>query len=643
MTCCWHVGVDTWREGKHYALVLNSCNSNLRQPQRRNILEALKLVTREHVLDAINRLTKGEEHQFGEARDYALLYDGGTYAPKAVLGIAAQIASGIPVGPRDFSGGEGSNQANQILRKLGFKVEPNLMTGSEDLRVTGDAFRTAVLDILANYINAKATEQVNDSRVRGYFQAAASALTKSPVLKQWLADSHVGWGIGQFMNWASVPWIGVMDRNHTRTALEGVYVVFLFREDMSGVYLSLNQGTTKLFESLEGSHEQRRAVLRDRAADFRRGLEWLLPLGFSLKNDIDLHTKAGRAINYEHSSIAHRFYKNTEIPSGEIIFKDLTSILDAYSQVLRSAPLADPNLPQQVAIHAADNSYGLDNALEDLFLEKSQLIQILSSAEHKKNLLLAGPPGVGKNFIADRIALLLVGDRDESRIARTQFHQTVSYENFVQGFRPKRGGGFEITDGLFLRFARRAQEDIKPHVLIIDEINRGNLSKIFGELLSLLEADKRNQQHAVVLTYAESDSEPFYIPPNLYIIGMMNTADRSLAFVDHALRRRFRTVKISPAFDRPQFRRFLEDRCGISLTNHIVNRFGELNKSIVEDKDLGPGFEIGHSYFCAAPPAAEDVEKWYNFILDFEIEPLLAEYWADSGRKAAMIVAGLRV
>lgn len=273
--------------------------------------------------------------------------------------------------------------------------------------------------------------------------------------------------------------------------------------------------------------------------------------------------------------------------------------------------------------------YSLEEGLRDLLMERTQFRRIVDLLESRKNLILQGPPGVGKSFVAKRVAWILVGRKDPACVQLVQFHQSYSYEDFVQGFRPTERGGFTLRRGVFFELCERARlASERKFVLVIDEINRGNLSRIFGELLMLIEADKRDSEFATVLTYGSAD-EPFFVPENLYILGLMNTADRSLAIVDYALRRRFAFETLEPAYDTRAFRARLEEE-GIDsdLVNRIDKKFSDLNQTIRKDKDLGAGFEIGHSYFMQDQEINFD-EDWYIRILDSQIEPLLKEYWFD--------------
>ena len=221
-----------------------------------------------------------------------------------------------------------------------------------------------------------------------------------------------------------------------------------------------------------------------------------------------------------------------------------------------------------------------------------------------------------------------------------QFHQSYAYEDFIQGWRPN-GSGFSRNDAVFFNFCEKARRDsLRPYVFIIDEINRGNLSKIFGEVMMLIEHDKRSDDYAIPLTYSRKEEPAFFVPDNVFLLGLMNTADRSLAIVDYALRRRFAFFTLLPKFGTSRFRGYLA-AAGVpdSLTNRIASHMLELNAIIAEERDLGPGFEIGHSYFC--PPNTPDglSESWYEDIIRSEVRPLLEEYWFDKPQKVDELIS----
>ncbi len=300
----------------------------------------------------------------------------------------------------------------------------------------------------------------------------------------------------------------------------------------------------------------------------------------------------------------------------------------SFSDVVRpEAPLPAAMVPPSVL---ALPPYTIEDALEHVFISRDELIKLTDLLEYKKNLVLQGPPGVGKTFVADHLAFVLLGSQDRDRLVRVQFHQSYGYEDFVRGYRPREAGGFEYRDGPMFEFCERARLDGRPHVMIIDEINRGNLSKILGELMMLIEPDKRDEKWAVHLAHARPNERPFWIPENVHIIGTMNTADRSLALVDYALRRRFAFASLKPAFG-PAFRKFLSTRpVAPELIDKIFDKLGKLNEIIHGDtRNLGRGYVIGHSYFCPPDPNDAYGVAWYEQIVEFEIRPLLEEYFAE--------------
>ncbi|MFD1032480.1 AAA family ATPase [Metaplanococcus flavidus] len=293
------------------------------------------------------------------------------------------------------------------------------------------------------------------------------------------------------------------------------------------------------------------------------------------------------------------------------------SSMDYYIRYAESKPTIQDN-----------ESYTTEDFLSDVFIEKQDLVRLISLLENKKNLILKGAPGVGKTYIAKRLAYAMMEEKDETRVQMVQFHQSYSYEDFIEGFRPKaEGDGFELKQGPFVKFARKAARDPeRSYFFVIDEINRGNMSKIFGELMMLIEADKRDEQ--INLLYS---NDKFSVPPNLYIIGMMNTADRSLALLDYALRRRFSFFEINPAFQNGTFNSYVAELENPDTLNRVVDEIKSLNNQITEE--LGTGFQIGHSYFVGGAYKVDTVNRLEE-VIEFEIIPQLFEYWFDNEQKA---------
>ncbi len=246
-------------------------------------------------------------------------------------------------------------------------------------------------------------------------------------------------------------------------------------------------------------------------------------------------------------------------------------------------------------------------------------------------MILQGAPGTGKTFVAKRLAYLLMERKDNSRVQMVQFHQSLTYEDFVQGYKPSTDGGFRLENGTFHKFVSAALSKPKiPFVFIIDEINRGNLSKVFGELMMLIEHDKRSSEFALPLSYCSDPEATFYVPDNVYLIGTMNTADRSLSMVDYALRRRFSFVELVPGFESQAFADCLV-AAGASnaLITNIRKRMNLLNGMISSDEtNLGRGYQIGHSYFVPSEGQLAN-EEWLDHILVYEIKPLVEEYYCD--------------
>jgi MoxR-like ATPase len=503
----------------------------------------------------------------------------------------------------------------------------------------GELLRT----FLDEYARARKGAFTLSEGLKGAISSLKARLSAFPaVSKRPLIEVKVSVGQG---GWTNTPWIALLNTAVTTTTQQGIYVVFLVAEDLSSVSLTLNQGMTELVRGRgqKGAVEEMLRV----AAEARPKITDLADAGFQLNNEIDLQSSTSAARNYEVGTIAHFELRPDPFPSDRELEAKLEALLLAYDKVieeeLHSAEDASDDTIESDARDApeasafpAPPSYTVEDALRELFLSRERIEHFLTVWRRKKNLILQGAPGVGKSFVARRLAYTLIGARDPSRVETVQFHQSFSYEDFVQGYRPSGDSGFNLQDGVFHRFRRTALSNPgEPHVFIIDEINRGNLSKIFGELMLLIESDKRNPEWGIQLAYAKPGEPKFYVPDNLYILGMMNTADRSLSMVDYALRRRFAFATLEPMFRAEKFRAILGER-GVpgAVTDAIIRGMSDLNNAIADDRaNLGPGFQIGHSFFVPPADFAYD-EGWYQTIIETEIVPLLEEYWFDDPSKA---------
>ena len=320
---------------------------------------------------------------------------------------------------------------------------------------------------------------------------------------------------------------------------------------------------------------------------------------------------------------------------GQAVMKTLTNISAYPDYVQKLLALFAEDISEEVSEQKEIKYplYSKDDFLNEVYMDEDTYNTLTELLEAKYNVILQGAPGVGKTFAAKRLAYSIMGQKDTSRVAMVQFHQSYSYEDFIQGYRPSKDG-FELVNGAFYKFCKEAEEDNeRPYFFIIDEINRGNLSKILGELMMLIEKDKRGEK--IKLLYS---NEWFTVPQNVRIIGMMNTADRSLALMDYALRRRFAFFDFAPAFSSEGFKNYLSEKDSPKLEK-LIAAVESLNSTISTDESLGDGFRIGHSYFCTDD---EITDEWLKSVVEYEVIPLIKEYWFDEPTKVRDWSATLR-
>ena len=418
----------------------------------------------------------------------------------------------------------------------------------------------------------------------------------------------------------------------------------LFEATLTYVDIGENSNARKQFVSVYDE-----CVSRDwMRCQLSKGLFWMfpdlfVPLDDKTRHYIKFHTPLSYFNNERISGkgAGERYLAYSESVRQELrtrgIYDHAFSILAAST--IRNIPLSRHELG------AKRDKYDINKlSQEGCFLSASDLKDILATWTTTKNLILQGPPGTGKTWLAKRLAKVLLfcsPAQEKDQLQAVQFHANTSYEDFVQGFRPSQGG-LTLQAGPFLEFIERAKSaPDRKFVFVIEEINRGTPAQIFGELLTLLESDKRAESEALLLSYSD---ERIYIPTNLFVIGTMNTADRSLAIMDFALRRRFAFETLKPCFNEHWVQWCLKKWDDEQIWTWIKKRIETVNDTIESDPLLGSQFAIGHSFVTPSSEfnSEEEVGDWYKRVVSREILPLVSEYWFDDKAKQEQAEKDLR-
>ncbi len=473
--------------------------------------------------------------------------------------------------------------------------------------------------------------------IRDLFEELKTSINQlSSITKNNRLTIKSSYGAGGY---AAVPWVAIMDTRITTSTQTGTYIVFLFAENGESCDLKIGQGVTEIQKEFKSKTTDE---LKRRAEEVRKLFPEMQGTKFYPARETNTFGSSQGKL-YEASTILSVTYNKDRVPANNEIESDLNTLLGCYEKFVDNffkdkLDVAKQENEDQNYMHSSSGSYGVQQIIDEGCFASSREIQvIIERLKSKKNIILQGPPGTGKTWLAKRLGYALIGEKDLDQLKAVQFHPNLSYEDFVRGWRPSGEGKLSLIDGPFMEAINKAKNSSAPYVVVIEEINRGNPAQIFGEMLTLLESNKRNADEGLELSYRKSDDERVYIPENLYVIGTMNIADRSLALVDLALRRRFAFIDLKPSIN-SAWKSWLVDKIKIpsNIANEIQQRMISLNDQISKDQSLGSQYQIGHSYVTPTSPIA-DPREWFRQVVQTEIYPLLNEYWFDNPDNAIKI------
>lgn len=492
--------------------------------------------------------------------------------------------------------------------------QDDLFPGWKELRegqASGELAQTFEA-ILADYDRARREEPFGKTDESGtvrpmwaLFERAVELLRASGAVQRH-PHVRVSWSVGAG-NWARVPWIALMDERETTSTQRGTYVVYLFREDATGVYLTLNQGVTDTIK--EHGRREGHPILADQARRLREATPQLEGAGFTLDGDVDLRASGGLGADYEVSTVAYTLYEQDRVPQDGRLLDDLGAVLDAYGSVVGGGVTYGGGDDEETGWVA-------DDAARELIAAQPAGRLLLD----RKNVILYGPPGTGKTRASLELARHWKRWQGEDTVEQVTFHPTFAYEDFVEGFRPDPDDGtFKRRDGVFVQLCDRARDDEdRQYLLLVDEINRGDVSRILGELVTGLEKDKRGAHAARRLPYSQ---RPFWVPPNLHVLGTMNTADRSISLMDVAVRRRFAFVETPPDPDvLASAEGHVHDVEGVPLAA-LLRALNARLHSVGVDRDRA----IGHSYLLLREVPGDALDRLADR-LRYDVVPMVEEY-----------------